>query len=679
MIATGQSMIAALRRQMTLTRAWLGMVMLLCLAVLLWDIGRSYVEHRRQTVERLTALAKVVEARTELTFQTLDMLLRETANELPFDRPPGDPGFLGFLKGRGFIFTDALTISVVSPDGTMIHASNPSLVGRNVGERDYLQHFRAHPDDTSMFISKPAVSIANNPVIFTARAIRHDDGRLRAVVLTGINPELLGSLLQSALPSEDSGAIAILRRDGTVLARRPEIANATPGASLAGAPMFQAHIAAGKPLSVQQGGGGPDQFERLLVIRDTNLHNLVVVVTISAQHLFEPVLKTLVADLIFLIIVGAVVVVLARFLGGRERHRQQTQRELAVARDYYMRVLDHLPVHIWRSDHLGRIDYTNGTLQAYCGTSASDLRPLVHPDDQPSWQEVNASRVSLRDSSEQEFRLRRHDGQYRWMHEVAQPFHHQDGSFAGHLAACLDVTEAREAQEKLTQSNAELEQFAYVASHDLREPLRMVSSYMGLIERRLGGKIDSDTQEFLAFAKDGATRMDRLILDLLQYSRIGRMSAPPRPLDLSDCLAVALSNLGVMIDESRARLCIGALPTLNASDDDMVRLFQNLIANAIKYAQPGITPEIRIDCHREAGSWRFSVQDNGIGIDRTYFDRIFRIFQRLHGRDDHGGGSGIGLSICKKIVESHGGRIWVDSAGINQGSTFTFILPALNG
>ncbi|KAF0224512.1 MAG: Signal transduction histidine [Rhodospirillaceae bacterium] len=678
-MATGQSMIAALRRQMTLTRAWLGLVMLLCLAVLLWDIGRGYVEHRRQTVERLTALAKVVEARTELTFQTLDMLLQETADELPPNLPPGDPGFLSFLKGRSFIFTDALTISVVNADGVIAHASNPALVGRNVGDRDYLLHFLAHPDDTGMFISKPTISIANRPAIFAVRAIRRDDGRLRAVVLTAINPELLGSLLQSALPSEDSGAIAVLRRDGIMLARRPEIASAPPGASLAAAPMFQAHVNSGKTLSVQQGGGGPDQFERLLVIRDTKLYNLVVVVTISAQHLFDPLFKTLMADLIFLTIVGAVVLILGRFLGTRERQRLQTQRELAVARDYYMRLLDHLPMHIWRSDDLGHVDYSNGTLQAYCGAGVGDLRPLVHPDDLTSWQNTNESRRHRRDSSEQEFRLRRHDGEYRWMHEVAHPFQHQDGSFAGHLAACLDVTEARETQEKLTQSNAELEQFAYVASHDLREPLRMISSYMGLIERRLGNKADSDIQEFLAFAKDGATRMDRLILDLLQYSRIGRLSAPRRPVDLAACLSMAMANLGVMIDESRARLCIGALPTLNASDDDMVRLFQNLIANAIKYAQPGITPEIRIECNREAGSWRFAVHDNGIGIDRTYFDRIFRIFQRLHGRDDHGGGSGIGLSICKKIVESHGGRIWVDSAGTNQGSTFTFILPTLNG
>jgi PAS domain S-box-containing protein len=343
-----------------------------------------------------------------------------------------------------------------------------------------------------------------------------------------------------------------------------------------------------------------------------------------------------------------------------------------------MRVLDHLPVHIWRSDILGQVDYTNGTLQTFIGQPIDDLTSFLHPDDKTAWQEVVAARLSRGENSEQEFRLRRHDGQYRWMHEIAQPFRDQDGRFAGHLAACLDITDTREVQEKLTQSNAELEQFAYVASHDLREPLRMVSSYMGLIERRLGAQAGSELMEFLAFAKDGATRMDKLILDLLQYSRIGRMSTPKRDVDLTDSLSVALGNLGVMIDESRARICIGTLPVVNASDDDMVRLFQNLIGNAIKYAQPETVPQISIEATREAGSWRFSIHDNGIGIDHSYFDRVFRIFQRLHAREEHGGGSGIGLSICKKIVESHGGRIWVDSPGPNLGTTFFFTLPATN-
>jgi len=670
-------MIARLRRHMTLTRAWLGLVMLLCLAVLVWDISRAHQQNRHQTVERLGALAKVVESRATLTFQSLDMLLLDSIAQIPPDPvKPGDPDYQRYLKGRSFLYTDQIVLSVVSPQGVIEHSSTAELVGRHVGNREYLDHFRAHPEDTRMFISSPSVSVSNNPIIFTARAIRHADGSLRAVAVTGIRPDILGSLIRSALPSETSGAIAVQNRDDVILARLPMLPQASPGTAMANAPANKAHQALGQEQSVQQDAGGPDGIERLLVMRRANPFDLLVVVSIARDEFMAPVWDSVAADAVFLVVVGGIIVVLGRFLGIRERQRLDAQAQIAKARDYYMRVLDNLPVLIWRSDSIGRIDYVNGTLQGFTGTQDPDLWRNIHPDDLPAWRDAATQRQKDGGSSELEYRLRRQDGEYRWMHELAQPFQHQDGSFAGHLAACLDVTDTRQVQDKLTQSNAELEQFAYVASHDLREPLRMISSYMGLIERRLGDGAGDDLREFLGFAKDGATRMDKLILDLLQYSRIGRLSAPKSLLDMADCLSVALTHLGSRIEESHAHICVGEMPHIVASEDDMVRLFQNLIGNAIKYARPDTPPHIAISCDREAGAWRFSVQDNGIGIDRSYFDRVFRIFQRLHGREEHGGGSGIGLSICKKIVENHDGRIWVDSPGPGLGTTFYFTLPA---
>ena len=671
-------MIAELRQRMPLTRAWLALVMLLCLAVLAWDGVRSYLDQRNQTVERLSALAKVMEARTEVTFRALSLMLMEAAEQLPESAAPGDQAYQRFLKSRSFILTEALTLSVVSPQGVIVHSSRPDLVGRAVGERGYLNHFRAHPEDTRLLIAPPATSIVGTPIIFVARAVRDAKGALRAVVVSGISPEQLSALIEPAMPSEPSGAVALLNHDGIVLARYPGLAEAAPGTSLAASPAFLAHRQTGHVQSVQDSPGGPDSFRRLLVLRNNDTFGLLLVTTISNADLWRPATQSLLADLVFLVIVGTIVIVLSRFLGGQERQRTQAQQEVAAARDYYMRLLDHLPIHIWRTDALGRVDYTNATLQTFIGDPLGDLTPQIHPGDLALWQEAVAARQSQQHSSELEYRLRRQDGEYRWIHELAQPFHRPDGTFAGHLAAGLDVTETRETQEKLTQSNAELEQFAYVASHDMREPLRMINSYMGLIERRLGDQVSAEIKEFIGFARDGANRMDKLIIDLLQFSRIGRMSAPRRSVDLGDTLATAMANLGIMIDEHQARICVSALPTINASEDDMVRLFQNLIANAIKYAQDNVAPVISITAERDAGDWRFSVADNGIGIDPTYFDRIFRIFQRLHGRDEHGGGSGIGLSICKKIVENHGGRIWVESPGANQGCTFFFTLPALN-
>jgi signal transduction histidine kinase len=215
------------------------------------------------------------------------------------------------------------------------------------------------------------------------------------------------------------------------------------------------------------------------------------------------------------------------------------------------------------------------------------------------------------------------------------------------------------AAHKLAQSNAELEQFAYAASHDMREPLRMISSYLGLLERRCDTGLDQDGHAFLTFAKDGATRLDRMILGLLEYSRIGRGPQPKESMPLSEILEQAISNLGVAIETAQARVDIPApLPTIVGNRDELVRLLQNLIANAVKYRSPDRLPVVTVTAGREDAFWRISVADNGIGIAPENRDRIFGIFQRLHGVDIEG--SGIGLASCKKIVEHHGGRIWVE-------------------
>lgn len=225
----------------------------------------------------------------------------------------------------------------------------------------------------------------------------------------------------------------------------------------------------------------------------------------------------------------------------------------------------------------------------------------------------------------------------------------------------------------LARSNAELEQFAYIASHDLQEPLRMVASYTRLLARRYQGKLDQDADEFIAFAVDGATRMQRLIDDLLAFSRVGTRGSPFEPADCNAVLKEVLDNLQLAIAENRVTVSSGELPVLPADASQLGQLFQNLIANAIKFHGEA-PPQIRIDAQRQADDWHFSVSDNGIGIAPEHFERIFVIFQRLHGRGDYPG-TGIGLAVCKRIVERHGGQIWVESTP-GQGATFHFTLPA---
>ena len=246
-------------------------------------------------------------------------------------------------------------------------------------------------------------------------------------------------------------------------------------------------------------------------------------------------------------------------------------------------------------------------------------------------------------------------------------------------AAIRDITTRRAAEahllqkmDELNRSNEELGQFAYIASHDLQEPLRMVASYTQLLSRRYKGKLDSDADEFIAFAVDGANRMQRLIQDLLAYSRVGTKGKDLLETSSEDALEQALINLRGAIEENGALITHDALPPVLADEMQLIQLFQNLVGNALKYQGPG-TPRVHISAENTDGKkWMFSVRDNGLGIDPQYFEKIFGMFQRLHKREEFAG-TGIGLAICKKIVERHGGSISVDSE-LGEGSTFHFVL-----
>jgi PAS domain S-box-containing protein len=247
------------------------------------------------------------------------------------------------------------------------------------------------------------------------------------------------------------------------------------------------------------------------------------------------------------------------------------------------------------------------------------------------------------------------------------------------IAQGQDITKRKQAEtrlastiEELQRSNKELEQFAYVASHDLQEPLRMVTSYTQLLAERYQDQLDDKAKKFIHYAVDGAVRMQLLINDLLIYSRVGTKGKPLEPTDSHAVLGEALNILRIFIDEAKAIITHDELPEVNADASQLVQLFQNLIGNAVKFRGEE-SPHVHVSARDQGQEWLFSVRDNGIGIDLQYADKVFVIFQRLHARDEYPG-SGIGLAICKKIVERHGGRIWFESEP-GKGTTFYFTFP----
>lgn len=267
-----------------------------------------------------------------------------------------------------------------------------------------------------------------------------------------------------------------------------------------------------------------------------------------------------------------------------------------------------------------------------------------------------------------------------WNDLVMSPLHDESGKTTHFLGMQLDVTDRIMAEERLSaktseleQSNKELEQFTYATSHDLQEPLRMISSYLQLIHKRYSQVLDADGKTFLNFASEGAERLQGLIYDLLTLSKVTSSNDKFKLINLAKPLEQARFNLKLSIEETDAVIEADDLPEVEVDPAQMAQLFQNLLGNAIKYRREGIPPHIKVTAIRKGKRYDISVIDNGIGIDKQYFDRIFAVFQRLHTRNEYSG-SGIGLAICTRIIERHNGRIWVESTK-GKGTTFTFTIP----
>ncbi len=360
----------------------------------------------------------------------------------------------------------------------------------------------------------------------------------------------------------------------------------------------------------------------------------------------------------------------------------RAERQLRQSEHRYRRLFERTPNPVFILDHAGRFLEANQAALAFLERTHQTL-------DLIRLQDILAGNVEAKDllsaDSPSEDRVETSEvlcyihGREKSLELALTPARWKDRDVL--FASGRDVTARRQMMSdladrtaELERSNAELERFAYVASHDLQEPLRMVSGYVRLLARRYEGKLDRDADEFIGFASEGADRMQQMIEDLLSYSRVRRKRQPTDRVDLNQVLHKARENLSSSIDEAGATIDASPLPSLAGDATQLLQLFQNLLSNAIKFRRPDVPAKVSVSADRDARRWQVRIEDNGIGIEEKYLERIFEVFQRLHTRQEYPG-TGIGLALCRRIAETHGGRLWAESQP-GRGTTFHLTLPA---
>jgi PAS domain S-box-containing protein len=357
--------------------------------------------------------------------------------------------------------------------------------------------------------------------------------------------------------------------------------------------------------------------------------------------------------------------------------REKALRDVEQARERFRFMAESMPQKIFTAKPNGDVDYFNRQWLEFTGLTFDRIKDwgwtqFVHPEDVES--NVAAWRHAVQTGEPFTFqhRFRRVDGAYRWHLSRAHAMRNERGEITMWISSNTDIHEQKEKEEELRRANDDLQQFAYSASHDLQEPIRNVAIYSELVAERYREVLDADGEMFLGFIKEGGRRLATLVDDLLAYTRAGMLEGDVPPLDATVVLGHTLASLAEAIRENDAVVTSDPLPEVVMGQTHLQQIFQNLISNALKYRDEN-PPRIHISAVNLGAEWRFAVQDNGIGIDPQYKEKIFGLFKRLH-RNQKYSGTGIGLAICQRVVERYGGRIWVESSA-GEGATFYFTVP----
>lgn len=671
----------------------------LVLAAGVWGVSQDIAKERRlaliQGETQAADIAGLLNDHLHQTIRRLDQALLHLRREYA-----ADPDWF-IEKAAGWqrsVYADlAFQISVVGADGKLIFTNLVNV--KDPVDLSDREHFRIHRERRSdeLFISKPVLGrVSQKWSIQFTRPILDRDEAFAGVMVLSVEVDRLSEIYR-AVDLGRQGSVTLTGTDRVVRARSAELPSGKTavGMTVAAHPLYSPDAPAEGALRLVS---TIDGVARLGAYSRLSAYPLVVAVLYSEQELLaalaeqekEKIAGAATAGA--LIALGVVTVALLLWREGLSRRRLESAlQNLAAQEERWRLALDAVGDGVWDWSVDGDKVYFSPRWKAMLGYDDRELpgelyawRDRVHPDDLPH----TLADVEKLVSGETLFYVNEHrllgrDGAWRWvLARGVAVARDAEGRALRAVGTHTDVTGRREMEEALrrqtealSRSNAELEAFAYVASHDLRQPLRTVNSYAALLERELGESLSDDAKEFLGFIRDGAKRMDRLVVDLLEYSRVGRNCAPFAPVAMTAAAQDAVANLNAALQESRGAVTVADdLPVARGDESELLRLFQNLIGNAIKYRRPDRPPEIAVTAEAQDDHWVFSVADNGIGVDPQHFERIFGIFQRLHGPTEGIEGTGVGLALCKKIVERHGGRIWVESTP-GEGCVFRFTLP----
>ncbi|MCF8167029.1 MAG: PAS domain S-box protein, partial [Rhodoferax sp.] len=632
-------------------------------------------------------LVGVIESRVSGDLARVEGILEFIAQDVPPQQLlPGAAATHGAAMSRRLAaligrFDDLAVANVFDASGGLLYSSNPAAPQFSMADRPFFKELTSDPKRLWYFTDATVSRSSGQLALILIRNIHDSQGRLVGFASAVINLDAFAGLFAS-LDVGPGGTTLLHRADNfRQILRNPSLPAAELNADLAADHPVRQRIMAGEragTLALPAGADGAARMASFVVLQHFPFY---LEVAVARSHYLAAWLAQARAVLVVIVLLMLAVGIATKRLRESERRAREAAEKLAENAANFHTFFDGVRDFLFVLDMQGNILYANAHVVEQLGFGAAELRGqsvlMVHPEDrrQEAQQIVHEMLAGRRNACP--VPLCSKDGQLIPVETKIVPgrWNGQDALFgvSRDLTAlrASEVMARREAEQELRRSNRELEQFSYSISHDMRQPLRMISSYLQLLQIKLGDALDSEHREYFGFAIDGAKRLDTMLLGLLEMSRVGRLGEPAVQVDTRSVLDQALQFLQPLVAEARATIEIeGVWPHLLARPDELLRLMQNLIGNALKFRLTERPPRVLIRSSVDEALWRLDVHDNGVGIAPHQTHRLFQVFQRLQSRARFEG-TGIGLALCRKIAEQHGGRIWVESAGEGQGSQFS--------